>query len=586
MRSSAETTAGDLLLVRGAAGRDAPERVPGGWRRLAEHGGWRLLAHPGGAGWRPLPLAEVTVGDRRGWLLGEPRGPDPEAWTRVAVRDGDARDLNGQFLLWTWDGGRGEWSVRTDRFGTLHAYHAARGGTAAVGTFHPAVAALASAGTLDWVGLAGFFGTGYFPGDRTHFEDVRILRPARRYRFASGSGARSERYWRWWHAPSGDSFERAVDDFAETLAAVVADHCRGRVALPLSGGLDSRCLAAVVGAEGPSGADRDVWAFSYGYGSRSVETRIARRVAAARALPFDEFVVPSYLFDRIDLALACTEGFQDLFQTRQLGIADEIAARADAVLGGHWGDVWLDTLGLEGETAVTRERVVRHLLARTWKPAGWLDEHLCRPALGADPRDARRAMVESELAEYDDVDDPDFRIKAFKTDQWSFRWTLASVRAYRPAAVPRLPFYDTRLTDLFARMPSGFQRGRRLQTEYLRRHAPDLARIRWQDRDADLFGGRLADVRAGVRRAARKVRRAISGERVIQRNWEVQIGAAGGWRALEERLLSPGAAIHDHVEPSAVRALLESLRAGPDDGALGYQVSMLLTFGAWLEASR
>ena len=91
--------------------------------------------------------------------------------------------LNGHFLLVAREGRTGRVHAWTDRFGTYHAYHAHDGRRAALGTYFPAVAAVASARRLDWEGLTGFLGFGFFPGDRTFYEDVRILRPASHYTF-------------------------------------------------------------------------------------------------------------------------------------------------------------------------------------------------------------------------------------------------------------------------------------------------------------------------------------------------------------------------------------------------------------------
>ena len=58
---------------------------------------------------------------------------------------------------------------------------------------------------------------------------------------------------------------------------------------------------------------------------------------------------------------------------------------------------------------------------------------------------------------------------------------------YQAGAFPRLPFYDTRLADFFATVPTAFVKGRRLQIDYLKRFAPDLARIKWQAYDTNLY---------------------------------------------------------------------------------------------------
>ena len=50
-------------------------------------------------------------------------------------------------------------------------------------------------------------------------------------------------------------------------------------------------------------------------------------------------------------------------------------------------------------------------------------------------------------------------------EQWSARWTTASLRMFQSAAFPRLPFYDTRLADFFATVPTPLVAGRRLQID-------------------------------------------------------------------------------------------------------------------------
>ena len=83
--------------------------------------------------------------------------------------------LNGHFCLLAWNDRKKQWHAWTDRFGTFHAYYTQYSDRAAIGTFFPAVSEAASRMKLDWLGLTGFFAFGFFPQDRTHFEDVRML---------------------------------------------------------------------------------------------------------------------------------------------------------------------------------------------------------------------------------------------------------------------------------------------------------------------------------------------------------------------------------------------------------------------------
>src|SRR5262249_26883087 len=153
------------------------------------------------------------------------------------------------------------------------------------------------------------------------------------------------------------------------------------------------------------------------------------RVAATRSLPFQSYTIGPYLFDSLDRILSCVEGFQDVTQCRQAGVVDEIANHADYLIAAHWGDVWLDETGLVGgPKSIEGEMVLSHVLHKIEKPGrDWLLEKLCKPRLnGQDPNSLLREMTRNEMASLTNIEDADFRVKAFKTDQWSFRWTTVS----------------------------------------------------------------------------------------------------------------------------------------------------------------
>jgi hypothetical protein len=52
---------------------------------------------------------------------------------------------------------------------------------------------------------------------------------------------------------------------------------------------------------------------------------------------------------------------------------------------------------------------------------------------------------------------------------------------------------------------------------------------------------------------------------------------------VDERLVEPGAAVHDLVDRAEVVALVAEHRRRPTDPELGYAVSALLTLAAWTE---
>ncbi|MCG8460389.1 MAG: hypothetical protein MI919_29255 [Holophagales bacterium] len=599
---------GDWLLTWGAGGAPCHSRTDAPWRRELDAGPGRLWlqdATPSWAGgpWRELPCPEAEHGDgptagtpdpptwrERLWLHGEIFGGEARAW---ALARGEERDPWGHYLLLLASEGD-TWTVITDRYGTLHAYLAVVDGRVrALGSSFVAVRSAAGVqrSRLDWGALAGFFAHGFFPGDRTFHPEIRLLRPATRASIDPEGRMHTERWARWHHADRpAPSFDDAVDALAEGLGVVMGDLSRGNLAVPISGGLDSRSTVAAL----PPG--RRPWTYSYGWAraagrGRDPETRIAERIARARGLPFDAFGIGPYLFaplrhesetpirDSLDAVVAATEGFQDPLLPRQAAVWDRLRD-FEAVIAAHWGDVWLDSAGFaEAGELLDDSELADLLLPKLRKPSSWLIEHLVKPHLGEDPETLLREQVSAELLRVGGIEETDFRAKAFKTEQWSWRWTCTSLRVFQAASFPRLPFYDPRLTELFSRLPASYLVGRRLQIEYLKRHAPDLARIPWQAYGANLWRYRHFHTWMLPERAAKKLWRCLFRGPAPERNWEVQLRGEGLQR-LGDLLSSPG--LGELVPASAITGLLQRFGASPTP-ALGSQVSMLLGFARWLE---
>jgi hypothetical protein len=586
---------GDILLTFNSELERFPARRESSpWTLAKGEPPWQLWLQPAQAGWHGYPWRQISLNGWDIWLLGElfpTRAINvTDLLVEVVTGKGSASELNGHFLIIAWQRESREWHIWTDRFGTLHAYYATNNKRAALGTFHPAVSAAASRRSFDLLGIAGFFACGFFPGDKTFFEDVKILRPACHYVYDENGGLlQQKRYWHWRHEPDEKrSYDDTVSEFARLFQEVMREQIGGgRLALPISGGLDSRStVAAITQPEGSLVASSHLWSYSYGYSDDSVETTIARQVAGARGLPFSAITIRPYLFDRLDLILASVEAFQDVIQCRQAAVVEEISRHADYLLAAHWGDVWLDDMGLVDKPAKPIANDLAGYALHKMEKGGrdWLLNNLQQSGLGEGPEALLLEMVRQEMAPLSQIADPDFRIKAFKTDQWSFRWTTASLRMYQAAAYPRLPFYDTRLSDFFCTVPSTFVSQRRLQIDYLKRYAPDLARIKWQVYDTNLFRYQFFNSWIVPKRAVKKAWRLLRGKQVIERNWEVQLLLnPQGRHGLEHWLLRPGLRLHEFFPLAALAKLLHDFYQDPLMENRGYTLSMLLTFSAWLE---
>jgi asparagine synthetase B (glutamine-hydrolysing) len=508
----------DLALTTGA---EPPARSrDGAWSLAVEEGGRRLWTSPGPytARWEDT---SVTLGH------------EPDHWLRVTWADG-------------------AWTVSTDRFGTIHAY----AGDGVVSTFSPA--AWGHDPPLDWLAVGGFARLGWYPGDRMPVAGVRLLRPDTDEVLDGGATRRTG----WHHEPRTISEDDAVDEFDALLTEVLEEQVVGvRAGLPISGGLDSRGTVAALARGDVDG----LWAYSYGYEPGSPELRIAGEVAAARGLDVEAIVVPAYLFAELEDVADATEALVDLTLCRQWAMAGALREHTDAVVAAHWGDVWF---GLPAADASLLD-------SSTKRGHEWLTRHLVAPHLGHDPEPDLRDLLADEARRVAGAGD--VRGLALKTEQWSLRWTEATLRAF--AVEPRLPYYDPRLADFALSLPAELLVDRRLQIAHLRRCAPDLARIEWQAKETDLFRLRHERTWRLPARALRRVRRRLRPPTARLRNWEVQLLSPEGRAGVDRWLLEGG--LDDVVERAEVEGLVADHRAAPTDATLGYAVSALLTFAVW-----
>lgn len=488
----------------------------------------------------------------------------------------DHARLNGRFVLIFRDSDRGEWQIITDRVGAMHAYMGWEGDRICeVGSD---LLSLHSARVLDWKAIASFCAFGFFIEDWTYFTDTRILLPHSIYCIGDQGELRERRsYWDWHHRVevkrSYDDTVAEYDRLLRQASARCAAH--GRIILPISGGLDSRSLAAVLPDNTSS--------YSYGYTPDSVETRIAAQVAQTRGFPFTAHTLRPYLFERLDEIVGALHGSQDVTQARQCSVNGWVRERAEAVLTGLWGDVWCDQMGLadglpEGIT------ITAQVLKKFQKRGrAWLLENLVQPHLpGLVIERELTKSLQTFLEAFEGIADPDFKVKAYKTSQWAFRWSNSSLRGFALGATPRIPYYDVDLIDFFCTVPTAFVRDRRLQIDHLKRYAPHLARVEWQSAGANLYWAQFGKWISFPRRVINKVKRTIQQEKSIQRNWEVQFLSPEGRQKLTLTLMT---LCPDFVQQDALQKLIDQFYQNPN-AANGYTVSMLVTLAGWMAASQ
>lgn len=468
--------------------------------------------------------------------------------------------------------------VFTNRFGTYHAYWQQAKNRNVISTYFLGLVKQSENKQPDNEGIAGFLTMGFFPSDKTWLNNIKILEPASCYSFDKDLNLLyKKRYWDWTHKPVQLPVQDYLKNFHNALTASLSYALKDKkVAIPLSGGLDSRTLAGVIANMPDIPATK--WAYSYGLKHSSPEIAIARQIATAGNLSFDGYEVPNYLFDRMPLIIDSVELFQYVDGTRQACMKELLEQKADVVTGGHWGDVWFSDMcitmnGETGENALMnafRKKVVK-------KGSSKLLSVLADDLIHV--QNYAESYFADYISRYSYIRDIDFRFKIFKTDQWSFRWTLASVRMYQAAVMPVLPFYDKHVANTLLQVPTAQLKGRSLQVKYLKQYYPELAKIKWQEYDSNLYNYKWLNNRNLAYRAINKLKRSISPKPQVIRNADLFYRNANGKAKLLEV-----------INDSAVKSMLSAEKSQSlltdyynDPGAANtYAVSMLHTFAQFI----
>jgi len=449
---------------------------------------WQCLrAGPFLVGWASLPggVAELITG-RPGekpfvhWA-GDLVGPDgagsPEFAAELAEgRPETAARLDASFAALALDPAGPRAAIVTDRFGMFPVYCHAQDGTYAYSTSLRVLATLVRpACRLDPAAVYEMLGLGMVLGNRTLLREVVLLPPATTVVLHQPEPAAS-RYWDWHglsdpdRAPRGsgaDLVHQTYDLIERAVLRAAAD--RQRVGVPLSGGLDSRMLCAVLAKNGVP-----FTAYNVNFGR---ETVVARRVAKTLGVPLKVFRM---LADPIYNIPAAHDAVDCCYHVNQTWGFD--MARAAAEDG---CDVLLDGLAFDTILGSVHE-------VPTGDPAGmaralhanYLEVDRATLEVVADEPAAAK-FVDTLLASLEEMarecleqagpNASDCFVMTNRVRKYTFGYCLANLH-HLPGAFP----YVTReLFEHCMRLPRPERREHNLFRRIYREKFPELARIPW-----------------------------------------------------------------------------------------------------------
>lgn len=501
--------------------------------------------------------------------------------------------LHGHFSVAIWDAREGRLLLATDRFGLRPMYFRRDGERIAFGSEIKALLPRDRPIAVDPHGVADFLILGFPLGTRTLVMETESVPPASCTVIDSVRVA-TRSYWQFRFGAQPDSIaavDAAADALGDALAQAVSDACRGgqNVDVPLSGGLDSRCLAALATASGHA-----IRTYTIGTPDR-MDIELGPASARVLGAPNTCWTLDADHFLRwIEDAVQLTDGMYNPVDAAILYIARRLPPDTHCVLDG--------TNSFDGaykvfEPALARilpwrYGVLRLALRILGKPVADERAVIDAPFLTRSYVREATPLAASSLEGFleavpDDVrsrpfDALDYLDQRFRVPRYNMMGTVL-LRAYCEV---RHPFYDPRVIDVVTRFaPVLRSKEKRVQGRLIHRLNPAVAALTYErtglPADSPTSRHLIAYAGLAMRRAGAKVipalhtqpRTAIDFSRWFQRSSVLQEYFRG--ILLDPRTLSRG-----YAEPAELERGLARLFQGEDDGLP--LIGRMLALELWL----
>jgi asparagine synthetase B (glutamine-hydrolysing) len=389
---------------------------------------------------------------------------------------------------------------------------------------------------LDHEAICVFIALGYFLEDKTFYKGLKTHLPGTiTDTDASGNILSSNPWFKWHYSPRDITFEQALDEFTVLFEKIIAEQGENGYTIPISGGLDSRTLVAAAGGTGKS-----IKGYSYAFRNGHDETLYGKKMADEMGFKFESWHVPKgSLWSYIEPLAKRNGCYAEFTNPRQYAFYDELKKMGGTFLLGHGGDLYFDDMGVDEYVAdevlldTLWSRLVKksglELATRMWKEwglTGNFTDHL-RAELG-------RCLFSIDIKEANP------KLRAFKSLFYVPRWTCANLEIFQDFGPNLIPYFDNRMCEFICTVPEKWLSGRKLQIEYLKRRSPALARITWQShKPFNLYNYEWDRVPFNLPyRFINKIKRILSKDPTIQRNWELQFLGDENEAHLEKNLLN------------------------------------------------
>lgn len=412
----------------------------------------------------------------RAWLGNREIGA--ETLLQHYLRDGRTAltHLGGSFAILIWQPFNETLHIVTDRLGTKKIYAWRTAETTLLATELRALLGYPRVPrAIDEVAVGQFLITSHLVDNRSLIRDVHVLPPGTITRI-DRSGMSFHCYWTPRIVPAhDDGLDAWADRLADALSPAVRAHCGDTPPLlPISGGLDSRSVAAFISPALAAAAT----ACSFGH-PHCYDVRYGRRVAHALGATFNRLPIPKDFFrGYLKSVQALCDGEVSIealpmYRLMEMGRPGQtmlMGFLGDALSGGH-------LLGLE-HTPNT-EDALDAIWRKKYQGQGF-SEQLLECALLPERYHAikgqTRAFMQTALnhAEAPTLDEKALVVELHHRQS---RYIGYFGRMLSSRYRVENPFLDPDVLDIFLAMPFAHRKGQRAYRRMLVRHAPRLAAV-------------------------------------------------------------------------------------------------------------
>ena len=472
-----------------------------------------------------------------------------------------------------------------DHYGLLPLYYTCNSG---VLVFCTKLGPLLKSGLVRWEldpeAVLDFFTYEHLTGDRTLADTVHVLSPGTILRFEHGRSHIHHYFSEVAEiadnrtASSGEVADKLYEELSRSVAASMAD--RSRVAITLSGGLDSRALLGCAVRHRP-----DLRTYTFG-GPDCRDVQYAQRLSKICCVPHTAVNIDgTYLNQWLDHGLYITGGMVSCTHYHILQLADLLYEEADVILDGLGGDAM--TGGHLTWTMVnTRSVDVAVNAVYNLRATGWATF------------EARRQLFEPDFLEQTDYDPRNavcnhFENLADRPVWWGChrfdllerqrRFIQFGPHQLRGLIDVRTPFYASSLVEFAKSLEAKDLLGQRSYRRMHVKHLPAMAAVPDSTRGLPLtWPGSVRFAKRAYDFACRRL--PIPARNLLYSVRESPVNYADWFRTglrpfVEDRLREPASGLDGIIQRKEVDRVIHEHMSGTCNHTS--KIGCLLTFSAW-----